>query len=80
MKVDKMSISMDPDLGDDVRAAAQRSGKNLSAWISEAAATKLRAEALNEFLDDWEARHGRLTSKELARAEAELALPARETP
>ena len=49
-----MSISMDPELGDDVRAAAQRSGKSLSAWISEAASTKLRAEALKEFLDDWE--------------------------
>jgi len=78
MKVDKMSISMDPNLGDEVRAAVQHSGKNLSSWMAEAAAAKLRSEALSKLLDDWEDQHGPLTSKELGNAEAELGLRVRE--
>lgn len=75
MKVDKLSVSFDPDLGDAVRAAAQRSGRGLSGWLAEAAAARLRAEALVEFLDAWESEHGELTDEELARASAEMGLP-----
>ena len=74
MKVDKMSISLEPDLGDRVREAAGRTGKGLSGWLAEAAAAKLRAEALADFLDRWERQHGKLTARELKAAEAELAL------
>ncbi|MGH3202023.1 MAG: hypothetical protein ACRDP5_08225 [Streptosporangiaceae bacterium] len=69
-----MSISFDPELGDAVRAAAAAVGKPLSSWLAEAAASKLRAEALARFLDDWEAEHGALTVAEIARAEQELGL------
>ena len=69
---------MDPNLGDEVRAAAEHSGKNLSSWIAEASAAKLRSEALSKLLDDWEDQHGPLTSEELGKAEAELGLRARE--
>ncbi|HEY5049601.1 MAG TPA: hypothetical protein VII50_01780 [Acidothermaceae bacterium] len=75
MKVDKLSVSFDPDLGDAVRAAASRSGRGLSGWLADAAAARLRAEALGDFLDSWEAGHGPLTADELARACAELGLP-----
>jgi hypothetical protein len=75
MKVDKLSVSFDPDLGDAVRAAARSSGHGLSGWLAEAAAAKLRAEALADFLDAWEAEHGSLTAEELATATAELGLP-----
>ena len=34
----------------------------------------LRAEALDEFLDDWEAANGALTAEERERASAELGL------
>lgn len=44
-----------------------------SSWLAGAAAAKLRAEALRDFLDAWEAEHGALTSDEIDRAEAELA-------
>jgi hypothetical protein len=76
VKVDKMSISFDPELGDAVRAAAAETGKPISSWLAEAAASKLRAEALARFLDDWEAEHGMLTAAEIARAEQELGLRA----
>jgi len=73
--VDKLSVSFDPNLGDAVRAAARRSGRGLSGWLAEAAAARLRAEALADFLDSWEAEHGALTAEELAQATAELGLP-----
>ena len=76
MKVDKLSISFDPELGDAVRAAAAKTGKPLSSWLAEAAASKLRAEALARFLDDWQAEHGELRPAEIARAEEELGLRA----
>lgn len=72
MKVDKLSISLDPDLGDAVRDAAKHRGSSISAWLAEAAAAKLRAEALTDYLRDWEAKNGPFTSDELAAAAAEL--------
>ena len=74
MKVEKLSISLEAELGSEVRAAAQKAGMGVSSWVAEAAAAKLRAEALAEFLDRWEKKHGPLTAKELSRAEAELGL------
>ena len=79
MKVDKMSISFDPELGDAVRAAAAETGKPLSSWLAEAAASKLRAEALARFLEDWQAEHGALTPAEIAKAEQELGLRTADT-
>ncbi len=75
MKVDKLSVSFDPDLGDAVRAAARHRGGGVSRWLADAAAAKLRSEALSDFLDAWEAEHGPLTSAELCQAATELALP-----
>ncbi len=46
MKVDKISISLDANLGDDVRNSARKAGIGLSTWFAEAAVAKLRAEAL----------------------------------
>ena len=71
-----MSVSFDPELGDAIRAAAAQHGQPLSSWLAEAAASKLRAEALTAYLDAWEAEHGALTTEELAAAERELRLPA----
>jgi hypothetical protein len=74
VKVDKLSVSFEADLGDAVRSAAAQAGKPVSAWLAEAAASKLRAEALAEFLSGWETEHGVLTAAEVARAERELGL------
>jgi hypothetical protein len=75
VKVDKLSVSFDPELGDAVRAAARQHGAGVSRWLAEAAAAKLRSEALADFLDSWETAHGPLTTDELAQAAAELSLP-----
>ncbi len=74
-----MSVSFDAELGDAVRSAASQAGKPLSAWLAEAAASKLRAEALAEFLANWQAEHGMLTAEEIARAEQELGVAAADT-
>ncbi len=74
MRVDKMSISLDAGLGEEVRQAARRDDKALSAWLAEAARAKLRAEALRAFLDAWKQEHGPFTVEELRRARAELGL------
>jgi hypothetical protein len=79
VKVDKMSVSFDAELGDAVRSAASQAGKPLSAWLAEAAASKLRAEALAEFLADWQTEHGMLTAEEIARAEQELGVAVADT-
>ena len=71
-----MSISFDPELGDAVRAAAAETGQPLSSWLAQAAASKLRADALTRFLADWQAEHGALTPSEIAKAEQELGLRA----
>jgi post-segregation antitoxin (ccd killing protein) len=72
MKVEKLSISLDPQLGDDVRAAAERAGLSVSAWLASAAAAELRRQALGEFLARWQTKHGAITPAELARAREEL--------
>jgi len=69
-----MSVSFESDLGDAIRSTAAHAGKSLSSWLAEAAASKLRAEALAAFLTDWEGEHGVITAEEMARAEAELGL------
>jgi len=75
VKVEKLSISMSPDLGEDVRAAAERAGLSVSAWLAEAAAAELRRQSLREFLADWQAKHAPITAAELAKARAELGYP-----
>lgn len=74
MKVDKISISFEADLGDQVRDAARKAGTGLSSWLAAAAEARLRAEALGGFLDAWEKSHGTLTVAELSRAERELGI------
>jgi hypothetical protein len=79
VKVDKLSISFEPELGDAVRSAAAQAGKPVSSWLAEAASSKLRAEALAEFLGRWQAEHGVLTAQEIAQAERELGVTSADT-
>ena len=74
MKVDKISISFAAGLGDQVRNAARKAGAGVSSWLAGAAEARLRAEALGEYLDAWEKKHGTLTPAELSRAERELGI------
>jgi len=72
MAVDKMSVSLVRTLSSAVRDAAEESGETLSGWIADAAETKLRARALDEFLDVWENENGSISEEELQDAAARL--------
>ena len=74
--MDKMSVSFEAALGDEIRRAARAAGGGLSSRLAQAPAARLRADALREFLDAWETERGTLTPEELGRAEAELGLRA----
>lgn len=68
----KLSVSFESDLADAVRQAASAAGGGLSGWLAEAAAARLRAEAIDTFLADYERTHGAFTEAELTAAEVEL--------
>jgi hypothetical protein len=68
---------MPPELGEGVRQAAARQGTSVSAWLSEAAADRLRNEMLSAALDTWEAEDGSFTEAELDAAASRLGLAPR---
>jgi len=63
---------MPPELGEGVRQAAARQGTSVSAWLTEAAADRLRNELLGAALDAWESEDGPFTEAELSAAAARL--------
>ena len=76
-QVDRFSVTMPPDLGEGVRRAAERQGISVSAWLSEAAADRLRNELLGAALDAWESEDGSFTEAELDAAASRLSLKPR---
>ena len=68
MNVDRLSITMDPALGDAARKAAKKAKLSVSAWIAEATADRLRQEALSDALVQWQSADGTFTPSELAAA------------
>jgi len=72
MKVDRFSITMDPDLGAAVREAAARQHMSVSAWLAAAASDRLRNDLLGRALDRWEEEDGAFGDDELDAAAAAL--------
>ena len=72
MTTDELNVSLEADLGAEVRRSAREAGVEVSAWLAEAAATKLRGEAFAEFVREWEQEHGPLKVSDLARADEAL--------
>jgi hypothetical protein len=71
-QVDRLSVTMPPEVGAAVRAAAEREGTSVSTWLTTAAAQRLRNELLGAALDQWEAEDGGFTEEELNTAAAAL--------
>jgi hypothetical protein len=70
-QVDRLSVTMAPQIGSAVREAAARQGASVSTWLTEAAAQRLRNDLLGVALDQWEAEDGPFSDAELnAAAEA----------
>ena len=76
-QVDRFSVTMPPEVGEGVRQAATRQGVSVSAWLTEAAADRLRNELLGAALDAWESELGSFTEAELDEAAAQLGLAPR---
>ena len=62
----KRSISLPPDLAEDIERAAESEGKTVSKWIAQTAAHRLKLEAGRRAIAGWELDHGPLTATELA--------------
>jgi hypothetical protein len=73
MSAVKFSASMDETLLEQARQAADQQGTSLSSWLADAAADRLRIDALRGLVDEWETDHGQLTAEELAAADRALA-------
>ncbi len=76
MGVEKFSVSFESELGHAIRDAAAGADSSVSAWLAEAAAARLRSEALAGAVTEWEERFGALTEDEIAAAERVLDAPA----
>ena len=77
----KLAITVDPEVHQDILAAAAREGVSVSAWITLAARDALRRRAGLAAVELWEQRHGRFTESEMEGARrsvrAQLRTPAK---
>lgn len=71
-QVDRLSVTMAPEIGAAVRDAAARAGSSVSTWLAAAAAQRLRNELLGAALDLWEAEEAPFSDEELNLAAAAL--------
>ena len=76
MTARKLSISVQADVEETIKAAAADEGKPVSAWLAEAATEKARAAALHaagreaarQLIAEYESEHGPLPAKSRQRA------------
>jgi hypothetical protein len=64
----KLAITIDPDVHENVLAAASRDGVSVSAWMTTAAREALRRRAGLAAIDEWEQQHGHFTPEEIEEA------------
>jgi hypothetical protein len=64
----KLAITIDPDIHENILAAAARDGMSVSAWMTTAAREALKRRAGLEAVELWEKQHGRFTSEEMNEA------------
>ncbi len=70
MGVEKMSVSFDLQLGAAIREAAAADDESISAWLADAARSRLRQLALARELAEFQAEFGAFTDEERAQADA----------
>jgi hypothetical protein len=64
----KLAITVDADIDEQVRAAAAQDRVSVSAWMTEAARSRLAVRDGLKAVTEWEAEHGALTDAELTAA------------
>jgi len=68
MAVEKLAVSLDPELAALVRTLAESSGESVSGWLADAARRKIRNLAARVALMNYEEEFGAITPKEIAAA------------
>lgn len=63
---EKRSVSLSPDLAHAIDVAAAEVGTTFSGWLAEAASHRLRLEAAQKGIAEWEQENGPLTEGERA--------------
>ena len=61
----KLAITVDPEIHEDILAAATRDGVSVSAWMTAAAREALQRRAGLAAVALWEKQHGRFTAEEM---------------
>jgi hypothetical protein len=64
----KLAITVDPEVHENIIAAAAREGVSVSAWMTVAAREALQRRAGLAAVALWERQHGRFTAEEMAEA------------
>lgn len=72
MSVERLTVSLESELAEAVREAANAESLNVSAWMAQAAHRELSSRGLREVVAEWEAAHGSFSEKELAGARKKL--------
>jgi len=62
----KLSISMPPDLVEQVREAVREDGMTLSAFVVQAAEHELRLRGMRILVEEYQREHGWFTDEEIA--------------
>jgi len=69
----KLAITVDPDVHEQVLAAAEAEGVSVSAWMTDAARRRLAIRNGLLAVAEWEAEHGAFTQAELEDARRRVA-------
>jgi hypothetical protein len=64
MAVRKITISLEPELADDIAELARSAGSSISAWLADAARRKARQVAAHEALTAYELEFGALSCEQ----------------
>lgn len=72
MAAERVSISIDTELAQAVREAAEEDAQDLSSWLADAAREQLASRGLKDVLAAWQAEHGAFSEEELAAARARI--------
>ncbi len=71
MKSEKLSISLEAELAETIRASASKEGVSVSSWIAEASIQRARQFALEELVASDAVKFGALSNEEVNRLIAE---------
>ncbi len=72
MTVEKLSVSLDADLVERGREAAEEAGLSFSAWVAQGMARQLKIRDGLRAMEQWQEEFGPFTDEEIARADERL--------